>query len=254
MVKLFESRIFNILLPVGFLLLIVSLSLYGCLLGITDIPTLIANSVLMLLATLIAISLPLHAARKGEEERRAEEQKMVYMEVSNYVLNEILDDVVKIEGILGTTKKFEEEFKTQGVPEKAQKMASVGMWLATTEELEVSLEDKWHQCMVTSGLVAKVPNDEVRIGIRLTYQKMDNILNRMRMMKKFCEKILNPSTNVPPQFKDYQLNVKFPEGVKAIEKDVEIFMKQANKTTTMMNKQLKAYKRKIGIVEYKEEE
>lgn len=254
MVKIFESKIFNVLLPIVFILLLVLVFFYGYLIGIIDTLTLIANSVLILLATLIAISLPLYAARKSEEERKVEEDKMVYMAVSTYVLNEILDNVIEIEGIIANTKKSEKEFNSQGIPENAQKMASVGMWLAAAEELVLSLEDKWHQCLVTSGLVAKVPDDDVRNGIRLTYQKMDNLIKRLRRMMKFCEMTLNPPPNAPKQFLDYELNVKFPEGVNAIEKDVEIFIKQAKKMTDRMNEQLKAYKRKVGIVEYSEED
>lgn len=254
MVKLFESKIFNIVLPITFLLLLISVSLYGYLLGITDIPTLIANSVLMLLATFIAVSLPLYAARRGEEERKAEEDKMVYIAVSTYVLNEILDNVIEIEDIVANTKKSEKEFPSEGMPEIGKKMSSVGMWLAATEELVVSLEDKWHQCLVTSGLVAKVPDIELQNSIRFTYQKMDNLVKRLRRMMKFCNMALNIPPNTPKQLVDYQLDVKFPEGIKALEKDIEIFKKQAKKTTDMMNERLKVYKRKVGIVEYSEEE
>ena len=162
MVKIFESKFFNIALPTFFILLLASVYFYGNILGIKDIPTLIANSVLLLLATLIAISLPLHTSRKGEEERKDEERETVYMAVSSYVQNEILDNVIEIEDIMTATKKSEEDLKKQGMPEKALTRASVGMWLAATEELVVSLEDKWHQCLVTSGLVAKIQTDEVR--------------------------------------------------------------------------------------------
>ena len=64
--------------------------------------------------------------------------------------------------------------------------------------------------------------------------------------------LLAPSQNMPKQFFDYQLNVKFTEGVKAVELDIEIFKKEANKTIKEINKLLKSYGHGIKIVSYEE--
>lgn len=247
-----QNKYFNFLLPFIFLSLLVILYIYGSALGITDINTLIANAVLLLVSTLIAVSLPLYAAYINYREQKANDTKMVIVAVSRYIGNEILDNLVEIKDIMKNTKDSYEQFKSQAsLSKKSEKMSQVGMWLAASEDLVVSLEDKQHQSIVQSGLVAKIENDKLGDGIRVTYQNMDNIIKRLRRFAIFCRMLLNPPEGTTAQFFEFQLG-QFDKGMEAIEKDIEIFNDEADKTVKEINVLLKPYGKEIKIVEHEE--
>jgi len=254
--KIFQSKYFNILLPLLFILLLFLLLAYGCLIGIYDATTLAVNAVLMFLATLIAISLPLYANWKNEQKRKEDELQMVYVSVSRYVGNEILDNIIEIEDMLKSNEKTEAQMNSHepAIPEQGKKIGSAAMWKAAAEELVASLEDKQHQSMVMSGLVAKIPDDKVGAGIRETYQKMDNLKKRLRRMTMFLDMLLNPPRDIPSPFLENQLNVTFPETIKAVKLDIKIFKEVAEKTTAEINVLLKKYGKELKIVWYEKEE
>ena len=228
--KIFQSKYFNIVLPLLFILLLVYLYHYGSQLEVKEIPTLIANAVVLLLSTLIAVSLPLYAAFKNDQDQKAENTKNVIRAVSLYVGNEILDNIIEIEDIIANNNKSLKQLEARtNFSVDAKKMAQVGMWSAATEELVVSLEDKQHQSLVQSGLTAKIESKDLADGIRITYQKMDNLIKRLRRISKFCNMLLSPPVGVTPEFMNHGLNVQFPEGIKAVEKDIEIFKKKQTK-------------------------
>lgn len=190
----------------------------------------------------------------NERDQRAKNTKMVIVSVSRYIGNEILDNIIEIEDIVTNSEKSEEQLKTQAnISEAALKMAQVGIWSAAAEELVVSLEDKQHQGIVQSGLIAKVENNNVADGIRLSYQKMDNLIKRLRRFSKFCNMLLSPPENMPKELFDYQLNENFTGGIKAVELDIKIFKNEASRTIKEINKLLKPYGNELKIEEYRED-
>lgn len=252
--KIFQSKYFNILLPIIFIFLLIYLGKYGTQYGIKDIPTLIANAIVLLLSTLIAVSLPLYGAFINEQKQKADETEKVIRAVSLYIGNEILDNKITIQDIIAINKKSMEQFEAgTKMSGDTHKMAQVGMWSAVTEELIVSLNDKQHQNIVQSGLVAKIESKVLAEGIRITYQRMDDLIKRLRQTSKYCSMLLSPPTDLPPEFIKHGLNVQFPEALKAIETDIKIFNTEADKTVKEINRLLKQYGQAIKIVEYEED-
>lgn len=252
MTKFFESRLFNSLLIIAFVISLWSVYKYSSWLGINDAPSIIVSSVLMLLATLIAISLPIYAALQNDKKRIKEDTKMVYIAVSRYIGNEILDNLIQIEDVLATNKKSDQEIKNRHpeMPDEGKKVTNAAMWRAVGEELLASLEEKQHQSMIMSGLVAKIPDDEVGNGIRDTYQKMDNLKKRLRNFVIFSGMLLQPPPNLPPEVIQLQMDTKLPKAIKAVQLDIEIFQTTANNTVKAINRLLKPYGKKIEIVKY----
>lgn len=246
--NLFQSKYFNILLPIIFICLILFSYHYGHLLGITNVPTLIANAVLLLVSTLIAISLPLYASFKNKQEQKDHDTKMVIVTISRYVGNEILDNVIEIEDIIDNNKMSEKQLKSQTMlSTEAENMVTVGIWRVASKELVVSLEDKQHQSIVQSGLIAKIESSDMADGIRFTYQKLDNLIKRLRRLSKLCDILLSPPGKTPNELFDNQLNIQVTKGVKAVEKDIEIFNNEAEITIKAINKFLKPYGKEIKI-------
>jgi hypothetical protein len=253
--KLFESKYFNLCLILSFILSLFVVSLFGCLLGIAEIPNLIASSILMFISTLIAISLPLHAAYKNNEESKNTENKKVYITVSSYVGGEILDNVIEIQDVLINNKKTLDNMDAHTPPlsERQRKTVLASIWKAAADSLFESLEDKHHKSMVNSGLVGKIPDEPVAEGIRDTYQKMDNLKKRLKNMSKFLEMLLTPQGDVPESFISFQFDTKLQEAISAAELDIKIFNDSAEKTRIEINKVLKPYGKEIKIVTYEEQ-
>ncbi|NCN58582.1 hypothetical protein COW99_01545 [Candidatus Roizmanbacteria bacterium CG22_combo_CG10-13_8_21_14_all_38_20] len=250
--NIFQSKYFNVVLPVLFVLFLLLLLVYGCLIGIYDVITLAVNAVLMLLATLIAISLPLYASAKNEQKRRDKEHEMIYVSVSRYVGGEILDNVIEIQDILKNNEKSLGQLDKQNLSmsERDKKIVTASIWKTASEILVGSLQDKHHNNMVMSGLVAKIPDDAVGNGIRDTYQKMDNLKKRLKSITMFFGMLISPQVGVSKTFLDYQFNTKLQEGITAVELDIKIFSDSAEKTRKDINKLLKQYGKEIKIIAY----
>jgi len=249
--KIFESKFFNIGLPIVFFISLWVVFKYGSSLGITDTHTFIANALVLLATTLIAIAIPIYASVINFQKQKKEEIKMVIVSVSRYVGNEIIDNVIATQDLMEHHKKTIKELPP--IPESGKLGALAGLWAALVEELEVSLDDKWHQSMVNSGLVAKITDDELGDSIRDVYQKMENLKKQLRRMAKFCNITLNPQ-DIPRQIVEYQLNTKLLEGIKATERDTAIFLEYAEKTTDVINKFLEPYGKKLEAVTYADPE
>jgi hypothetical protein len=253
MVKLFESKFFNIALPITFFILLVLVFFYGYLFGISDTPTLIANSLLMLMATLIAISLPLYAARKAADEEKKKEDERVYIAVAMYVGTEIIDNMAELQNLIEGKKRTEgqmEELHAK-LPWLPQQLLDVGRWAGTTEELIVSLEDKQHQNLSKAGLIAKIPNTEIANDIMRTYQEMSVLIRQARRLNKFCMMMMQEK--LPKDALETAIKTQFAEGKKVLEVDIEIFMKQADKTVKAINSILKPYRKKLSVSESNEQ-
>ncbi len=253
MMYIFKSKYFNIILPVIFVLFLLLLLIYGCLIGVRDVESLVVNAILMFLATLIAISLPLYANSENEQKRREEELKMIYVSVSRYVGGEILDNIIEIQDILTNNKKTIKQMESHnpGIPDREKKIIIATIWKSASETLIESLQDKHHNNMVMSGLVSKIPDDSVATGIRDTYQKMDNLKKRLQSMAKFLELLLSPNGAISSTFLDYQFNTKLQEAITATKLDIKIFNKAAEDTKIEINKFLKPYGKEIKIINYK---
>lgn len=253
--KLFENRFFILGILLAFCLILILIGIFGCFIGITEIPNLIASSTLMFLSTFFAIAFPLYAAYKNEEKRTVDETEKVYMTVASYVGGEILDNLIEIQDILAINQKSWDKLESQSfsLPDIEKKRVTASIWKAASETLIDSLEDKYHSSIVMSGLVAKVPDKEIKKGIRETYQKMENLKKRLNRMSKFFNMLLSSQPGVPKSFINYQLSTEVKKAVDAVELDIKIFNASAKRTISKLNKVLVSYDKELKIVKYEDE-
>jgi len=244
--KVFESKIFSIGLFLAIVIALAAVYFFNSQLGIKDYSTFIGNNILLFLITLLAISVPIYSSIDNYQKQKKEEEKMVLVSVALYVGNEILDNAAALNDIL--IQISEANKGLADVPKEAEMNTIAGLWSAFTEEILAVLDDKWHQNMVASGLVAKAP-DSLKNKIRSTYQKMDNLRKQCRRMAKFCEMALNPQ-GMPKSFFDNYLKSQLPDGIKATTRDIDFFLKEAEETTVAINEFIEPYGSKIEVFTY----
>lgn len=249
--KIFQNWTFNLILLLIFFFLLVTLHCIGPLIGITNSSELIAEAILMLVATMIGISIPLYVSFANERERRKDEMTSL----GRYVGNEILDNIIELEDLQANNKKTigQLEEKYPNMPGSAKRITLASIWNAAAEDLVLSLDDKHHKSMVSSGIVGRIPDDKVAAGVGETYQKMDNLRKRLRRMSIFLSMLLSPPRDIPPDILKYNLTEKLDESINAVELDIKIFKEKAEETTAELNKLLKPYGKELKIVSYEEE-
>ena len=206
----------------------------------------------MLLATFIAISLPLYASTEAERQRKNEELRISYISIARYVGEELVDNVVRIENLKSnnekTIKELDKTFSKATEEEKAQRL--VGIWKAVADDLLIGLEDTNHRLLIMSGILTKVPDNEMNSEIKNAYSKMANLKQGLRRLSIFFGMILAPPPNFPPQVITEMLKTKVPDSIKTSKEDIDIFLKCARKAVKQINKTIKPYGKRVSIVTY----
>lgn len=236
------------LLITAYFTLLFVVRFYGSSLDIQFTATFVFESLAGLLIGLITITLPLFASREADRKRQLSQDKRSALAVAQYVGNEILDNVIKIQMILEVNKKTLEEMP---IPpdEWSKKYADGGMWAAVAEEMKARISDKWHQNIVTSGMIANLPdnNQQLVTSIRTTYQKQDSMLERLSTVAKFYHMLETPPPNATVAFMKKMIDEKLMVGIKEAQIDMDLFVKDAKATTKLINDLIKPYGMQIEI-------
>lgn len=221
-----------------------------------EIPLTVINAVLMLLATFIAISFPLYANTESEREKKNEELKASYISIARYVGEELADNIVRIEDLMSNNKiTFEElDKKFANASEEDKAHQQVGIWKAVAEDLLIGLEDINHRSLIMSGILAKVPDNEMNSEIKNAYSKMANLKQRLRRLSIFFGMILTPPPNFPPQVVSDVLKTKVPVSIKTSQEDIDIFLECAKEAIKRINEMIKPYGKEVKIVAYQPKE
>lgn len=248
MLKFFEFKHLPMLLIALYLTLLFMVRFYSNRFSVELTDTFIVESLIGLLIGLITITLPLFASREAESKRKYEEDKRSALTVAQYVGNEILDNVIKINTILDINKKTLAEMPSPP-DEWSEKHRDGGMWAAVAEEVNTRISDKWHQNIVTSGLIAKLPDEKQEIvsSIRSTYQKQDSMLERLNTIGKFYHMLETPPPNATVAFMKKMIDEKLMVGIKEAQIDMDLYIKDAKKTTKLINNLIKPYGMQIEI-------
>lgn len=226
----------------------------GYTVGITqdEIPLIITNAILMLLATFIGISLPLYANTEAERQRKNDELRTSYISIARYVGEELADNIIAIEDLISnnekTIKELDEKFSQATEEQKAQQL--VGIWKAVADDLLIGLEDINHKSLIMSGILTKFPDNEMNSEIKNAYSKMANLKQRLRRLSIFFGMILTPPPNFPPQVVAEVLKTKVPESIKTVKEDIDIFLESVLVAIKQINKTIKPYGKKVKIVTY----
>ncbi len=252
--KLLQNKFFILLMIILFIVALVWLYYCGYKLGISqnEAPSIIVNAVLMLLATFIAISLPLYASSQIEKQKENEDLKASYISIARYVGEELADNVVRIEDLRfnnkKTLKELDKKFSQATEEQKAHQL--VGIWKAVADDLLITLEDINYRSLVMSGILTKVPDNKMNSDIKNAYSKMANLKQRLRRMSVFFGMILTPPPNFPPQVVADVLKNKVPESIKTVDEDIDIFLGSARGAIKQINKTIKPYGKEVKIVTY----
>lgn len=206
----------------------------------------------MLMATFLAISVPLHANNVSERERRDGELKTTYISTARYVGEELADNIVRIEDIITSNKKtikeLGEKFPNATDEQKAQE--SVGIWKGVAEDLVLGLEDINHRSLIMSGILTRFPDSNINSEIKNAYSKMTNLRQTLRRLSLFFGMILSPPPNFPNIVIVDLLSTKVPESIKATEADINYFLESSKVAIKAINATIKPYKMQVEIITY----
>lgn len=222
----------------------------------SEAPLIVINAALMLLATFIAISLPLYAYTEAERQKKDEELKAVYISIARYVGEELADNIVRIEDLMSNNRVTFEELdkKFSKATEEDKTHQSVGIWKAVADDLLIGLEDINHRSLIMSGILTKVPDNEMNSEIKNAYSKMANLKQRLRRLSTFFGMILTPPPNFPPQVIADVLKTKVPNSIKTSQEDINIFLECSRTAIKQINKTIKPYGKEVKIVTYRSKE
>lgn len=252
--KILQNKIVILIMLILFIGALIWIYLCGKTIGIptNEIPLTIINAVLMLLVTFLAISLPLYANIESERQKKNEELKASYISIARYVGEELADNIVRIEDLMSNNKiTFEElDKKFANASEKDKAHQQVGIWKAVAEDLLMGLEDINHRSLIMSGILTKVPDNEMNSEIKNAYSKMANLKQRLRRLSIFFSMILTPPPNFPPQVVSDVLKTKVPVSIKTSLDDIDIFLDSAREAIKRINGMIKPYRKEVKIVKY----
>ena len=252
--KLLHNKNFILTIILIFIFLLVSVYYFGCHFGISQSESfsIIANAILMLLATFIAISLPILVNMETEQQENSDEIKATYISIARYIGEELADNIVRVEHMKSvndkTISELSEKLKTFTREQKAQQL--VGIWKGVADELVFTLEDTNHKSLIMSGILTKYPNIKINSEIKDAYSKMTNLKQTSRRISIFFGMILSPPPDIPTIFITDLLNTKVPESIEAIEADIDYFLESAKVTIKEINVTIKPHKMKVEIITY----
>ncbi|KKR27328.1 MAG: hypothetical protein UT60_C0053G0005 [candidate division CPR2 bacterium GW2011_GWD2_39_7] len=209
----------------------------------------------MLLTTIIAVSLPLYSATKVDQERKEKETENTYISIARYVGEELVDNIIRIEDLLQNNKDTFKQIndKSQNSSELSRIKNSVSIWRLTSEELFICLDDVRHRDLIISGMLTKIPNDNMASAIKDAYSKMSNLRHRLRRMVAFFSGLNQEHPNNPKELIDHMQKTKAPKSIKSVEEEIDIFLKQARKAVEEINKVIKSYGQELKIITYSPE-
>lgn len=252
--KFLHNKFFILTILVIFTLSLIGIYFYGSQVGvsITESKQIVIEAILMLLATFLAISLPLYADTEAERQWKNEELKNSYISIARYVGEELSDNVVRIEDLKSNNQKTIEELnkKFSKASEEGKAHQLVGIWKAVADDLLIGLEDINHRSLIMSGILTKVPDNKMNSEIKNAYSKMANLKQRLRRLSTFFGMILTPPPNFPPQVIAELLKTKVPDSIKTSEEDIDIFLECAKTAIKQINKTIKPYGKEVKIVTY----
>lgn len=249
-----QNKFFILLILILFIGALVWVYLCGYTFGVqqSERSLLVVNALLMLLATFIAISLPLYASTESERKKKKEELKASYISIARYVGEELADNIVRIEDLMSNNKiTFEElDKKFDKATEEDKAHQSVGIWKAVADDLLMGLEDINHRSLIMSGILTRVPDNEMNSEIKNAYSKMANLKQRLRRMSIYFGMILTPPPNFPTQVIAEVLKTKVPESIKTSQEDIDIFLDSSKEAIKQINEMIKPYGKEVKIVAY----
>lgn len=252
--RVFQSKFFIFTVSEFFIGILILIYFCGSNFGISksDVPLAIINAILMLLATFIAISLPLYANTESERQKKNEKLKASYISIARYVGEELADNIVRIEDVMSnnniTFDELDKKFANASKEDKAHQQ--VGIWKAIAEDLLIGLEDINHRSLIMSGILTKVPDNEMNSEIKKAYSKMANLKQRLRRLSIFFGMILAPPPNFPPQVVSDVLKTKVPVSIKTSKEDIDIFLESSKEAIKRINEMIRSYGKEVKIVEY----
>lgn len=253
MIDLISSRNFYLFLAYLFIHIIVVVIFFANDLKIDRVSELIAEAILSLIISFFVFGSTIFDTLKSETRRIDAEQQETLVSVALYLGIEIMDNVAEIDKMLELNAKTESEMPVP--PNKIlEKYALSAMWAASANELNLSLNDKWHQSLVESGLVSKLPDKILARRIRETYQRQDHLKNRLRGIIKFYEMIKAQSPNFSVEFIQNILNEKLKEGTNMVLIDIKIFKEKADITLALINELIEPYGEKLEAHKYEVKE
>ncbi|MFA4843410.1 MAG: hypothetical protein WC632_00470 [Candidatus Margulisiibacteriota bacterium] len=227
---------------------------YGVTIGVAqnEIPSLIVNALLMLLATFVGISLPLYATAKVERQKKEEALRSTYISIARYIGEELAGNISTLEELASNNDKTLKELgiKTGQAADNAMGYTAMGIWKVVAEDSLISLEDVKYKSLIMSGILTEVPDDEMNSAIGNSYSEMANLMRRLRRMSIFFDEILSPPPNFPPQRIEVMLKTKVPELIKCVEEDMSVFLKSAKVAIKQINKTIKPYGKEVKIATY----
>ena len=252
--KLIQDIRFILLILLVFILTLIGVFCYGVKFGIVqaEISLIIVNSWLMLIATFIAISLPLYATTEDERRRTSETLRSTYISIARYIGEELAENIIRLEEVVSNNDKTFKDLgiRTNQATDNTMIYPTMAIWKVAAEDLLIGLEDIKHKSLIMSGILAKVPDDKMNSEIENAYLEMANLMRRLRRMSIFFDEILSPPPNFPPQAIETMLKTKVPETIKLVKEDIDVFIGCSKAAIEQINKTIKPYGKEVKIATY----
>lgn len=252
--KFLRNKFFILATFAVFALLLIEIYFCGTQIGVSvsESRQIVIEAILMLLATFLAVSLPLYADTEAKRQRKNEELRNSYISIARYLGEELANNIVRVEDIKSnnekTIKELDQKFPNATEEEKALRL--VAIWKAAADDLLIGLEDINHRSLIMSGILTKVPDNEMNSEIKNSYSKMINLKQTLRRLSIFFGMILTPPSNFPPQIITELLTTKVPDSIKTSKEDLDIFLECAKVAIEQINKTIKPYGKEIKIITY----
>lgn len=243
----FEKSYFGPYIFTLYILLLITVYVFGS----DGSMLLITESVLTLLVTMMAISLPLYWSRKKRAEKEVSELMNSYGLLAGYIGVELANNIIAIQDIQKSNSITFEQLESESTKSEKEKMLiRVSIWEKAAEEMIYSLEDISHNSLIGSQAILTVSDNKVLLGaIKDAYTFMANLKSRLRRMKEFFNMIQFPPNGISHEVIDNILETRVPGSIRAVEKDIELLLDRAKKAINEINTTVEPYGEVVSIVD-----
>ncbi|OHB71144.1 MAG: hypothetical protein A2W23_00920 [Planctomycetes bacterium RBG_16_43_13] len=225
---MFESKWFvPSIIGIGIVLLICAILFLPCF-GVEkkDIALLVATTVLTVIVTLIAITIPIRHDIISRRNEKEEEMKQIYINSVMFIGSELANNVELLQRVKDTMGKNEKVAPSKGLLYELAGVEVAGRALQC-------LDDRSYGDIIASGILVKAQDSEFINRLQMTYQDIRHCKVRFGEWAEISHMTLNP----PPPIKiEDSINMHRDE----VEKVVRISKEERDNTIKSIEECIKA--------------
>ncbi len=204
------------------------------------------NSILLLISTFLAISIPLYANSENNILMMRDEESHAYRALALFVGEELIDNKILIEEMLKThDNTFNKMNENLSLTDKEKMMIEVHLWKASADDMRSNLLNDQYIGMINSGVLTKIPDGSIRREIKKSYTLITRIKSRCNRMSAFFQMIISPSNPVSADVISSMLKSKVPESISLLIEEMDTFIIQTNLAISEINKVIEPYGLKV---------